>query len=445
MVAGGAAMAIWHFSSVAVRVFSLPQALAMPADFRYGSWPALSNPDFFKQVKDQFLAEKIDFVEADLTAMKIRLYKGGVVMKDYPILTKGRPGSWWETPAGLYKIESREKSHFSSFGKVYQPWSMAFQGNFFIHGWPYYPDGKPVSSAFSGGCIRLADSDAKDIFEQVVVGTPVLVYTAQFSPDDFTYAGHSPRLNAPVYLAADLRNNFVFAESSSSQPMPIASVTKLVTALVAAEYINLDKDVTITPEAVVPTTIPRLKGGETIRAYDLFFPLLSESSNQAAEALAVAVGRSRFISLMNQKAKALGMTDTHFVDPSGAGEGNISSPRDLFLLLKYLYNNRSFILNISSGRKVVSAYGDQSFADLKNFNLFSDDPSFVGGKIGKTTAAHETMAALFKLSTPNGERPIAVIVLGSSEVGGDMGALWAFVRNNYSVPVSAAPLDTTTQ
>lgn len=431
---------VWRLSSTVVRVFSLPDALLAPADFRYGSWPALSNPDFFRQVKGQFIAEKADFVEADLSEMKIRYYRAGSVEKEYPILTKGKPGSWWETPAGLYRIESREKNHFSSFGKVYQPWSMAFQGNFFIHGWPYYADGTPVSSAYSGGCIRLSDEDAQDLFNRVMVGLPVLVYEEQFSPDSFTYESRAPQLNAPIFLAADLRNNFVFTESSSSQPVPIASITKLITALVAAEYINLDKTIIVSPAAAVSTTVPRLKGGEGVRAYDLFFPLLSESSNQAAEALADIIGRNHFINLMNQKAKALGMVDSKFVDPSGSGEGNVSSARDLFLLLKYLLNNRSFILNISSGRRVVSAYGEQSFENLKNFNLFSGDPQFVGGKIGKTLAARETMAAIFNLDTKSGQRPIAIIALGSSEIGNDISVLWNFVKKNYEhTPSNSQP------
>ncbi|PIP46640.1 MAG: hypothetical protein COX15_00070, partial [Candidatus Colwellbacteria bacterium CG23_combo_of_CG06-09_8_20_14_all_42_19] len=83
-------------------------------------------------------------------------YEKGVFVNEFAILSKGKEGSWWETPAGLYKVQSKEKEHFSSFGRVYQPWSMAFQGNFFIHGWPYYPGGRAVESTYSGGCIRLA-------------------------------------------------------------------------------------------------------------------------------------------------------------------------------------------------------------------------------------------------------------------------------------------------
>src|SRR5882724_9446532 len=116
------------------------------------------------RVKDDFISQKESFIEADLTAMQLSVYENGAVVKQVPILTKGRPGSWWETPAGLYQVQNKETNHFSSFGHVYMPWSMDFQGNFFIHGWPYEPDGTPVSSAYSGGCIRLATDDAEKLY-----------------------------------------------------------------------------------------------------------------------------------------------------------------------------------------------------------------------------------------------------------------------------------------
>jgi lipoprotein-anchoring transpeptidase ErfK/SrfK len=99
--------------------------------FSYGVQSALSNPDFFNKVRTQFINEKATFVEVDLSQMIARVYKEGVVTVEVPVKTKGKEGSWWETPAGLYKIQTKEKSHYSSMGHVSQPWSMQFQGNFF--------------------------------------------------------------------------------------------------------------------------------------------------------------------------------------------------------------------------------------------------------------------------------------------------------------------------
>ena len=430
LISGAAAFFIWQANVSAIRVYTVPAGTLSLPEMKYGSWPALSDPDFFARVKGEMISQRADFVLADLSAMEISVYKGGEEYKKFPILTKGREGSWWETPAGLYRIESKAENHFSSFGQVYQPWSMAFQGNFFIHGWPYYPDGRPVASSFSGGCIRLKDESAKEIFDSVKVGTPVLVYQKSFSPDDFSYSVN-PALNVPSFLAADLGNNFVFFEKFSEDQIPIASITKLMTALIAAEYINLDAQITVPPQAIVSTTVARLNQGQEVRAYDLLFPLLQESSNEAAEALASRLGRSRFVSLMNEKAKALGMSKTKFTDPSGKDAGNVSSAQDLFALLKYLYYNRSFVLDLTAGRVTNLAYGDQEFEDVKNFNLFSEEEGFKGGKIGKTIAAKETMVSVFEINLHGAKRPVALIVLGSSEVGGDMNTLRSQVEYRF--------------
>ena len=86
--------------------------------FTYGVSQALSHPDFFNTVKKQLIESKVTFVEADLTQMVVRVYKDGIPIVEVPVKTKGRSGSWWETPAGLYKIETREKTHYSTMGHV---------------------------------------------------------------------------------------------------------------------------------------------------------------------------------------------------------------------------------------------------------------------------------------------------------------------------------------
>src|SRR3989344_4766614 len=112
--------------------------------------------------RDELAAAGEDFIFADLAAMELVLWKGGAPAKTFPIKARGEERSFFETPNGVYKIRSREENHFSSIGEVWMPWSMHFYGNYFIHGWPYYPSGTPVSEKFSGGCIRLSSADAKE-------------------------------------------------------------------------------------------------------------------------------------------------------------------------------------------------------------------------------------------------------------------------------------------
>ena len=420
-------------------------AAPQDANVQYGATPALSNADFFAKVKDKLVSEQQSFIEADLTAMTLSVYQNGAVVKEVPIITKGRPGSWWETPAGLYQIQSKEKNHFSSFGHVYQPWSMAFQGNFFIHGWPYEPDGTPVASTYSGGCVRLSTDDAKAVYDLVTVGTPVLVYEQEFANDGFAYptstaadaaavAAIAASTTAKEYLVADLKDNHVFFAQGSQAQVPIASITKLMTALVAAEYINLDASIVVADSAIVPTSKPRLHAGDQVSAYQLLYPLLDESSNEAAFALADFVGRARFVSLMNQKAAALGMADTRFTDPAGREDGNVSTAEDLFLLAKYLLNNRSFVLKISAGTLGENAYGAPQFAGLENFNVFAGQPDFLGGKVGETTAAGQTIISLFNETLAGQTRPVVVVALGSTDNAADARLLIGGVRAAAPVP-----------
>lgn len=405
----------------------------LPTDQAVGSWPALQNANFFEETKKSFIEAGASFIEADLTAMTLRVYKSGEVIKEVPIRTKGREGSWWETPAGLYRIEAKNIKHFSKFGGVYQPWSMVFQGNFFIHGWPYYPDGTPVSSAYSGGCIRLSTDDAKAIYGLAEVGMPVLVYQQDFGTDDFEYMPKtvSVDVSAKEYLAADLKNNFVFLGADTRGGAPVASIAKLMTALVAAEYVNLDKEITVPKEAAVFTSRPRLKAGDTISAYQLLYPLLQESSNEAAITLASAVGKDYFVSLMNKKAAALGMVNTHFADPSGVSAKNISTAEDLFLFAKYLLMNRSFILKITSGTVGDNAYGPSEFKDLGNFNVFAGQPDFLGGKVGETGEAGQTMLAIWNETLGGEVRPVVIVALGSKDKVADVSAIRDAVIRNY--------------
>ncbi|MFH0890955.1 MAG: L,D-transpeptidase family protein [Candidatus Liptonbacteria bacterium] len=395
--------------------FSLPQLNSSSTPLEYGGWPALANRDFFLQVKEDFITNEASFIEADLSAMKLNVYQGGKSVLQVDIKTKGREGSWWETPAGLYKIGNKEKNHYSSFGRVYMPWSMPFQGNFFIHGWPYYKNGTPVSSDYSGGCIRLTTADAEKVFTAATVGMPVLVYKEEFKGDNFGLRLQSPEVQASAYLVSDLNSNFVLAENNLSDPLSIASITKLMTAAVAVEYINMEKEITITPSMLVATSKPRLKTGQKISLYNLLPLLLMESSNEAAEAIAAFLGRSRFVDLMNHKASAIGMNKAYFKDPSGQDAGNIASPEDLFALARYLYHNRRFVLDATAGKIGHGVYGSLVYADLKNFNAFSDDERFMGGKVGKTDEAGKTMLVILNLSFGGTERPIVIILLNTQD------------------------------
>ncbi|MEW5805412.1 MAG: L,D-transpeptidase family protein [Patescibacteria group bacterium] len=409
--------------------------IASAFNLEYGSWPKMAEPGFFSRVKNQLVNDRANFIEANLSTMEIALYESGQEIKKAKIVGKGKEGSWWETPAGVYKIETKEKIHFSSIGQVYMPYSMQFQGNFFIHGIPYYPDGRETELSYTGGCIKLFTNDAKEIFEKAELGMPVLVFEKDFETDQFSHSVKQPKVSADQYLAVDLKNNFVFFQKNSQEVVSIASLTKLMTALIATEYINLEKEITITGTMLTYTTVPRLKIGQVYSAYDLLFPLMLESSNEAAQALSYFTGPQRFIELMNKKAKALGMEKTIFADSSGISPVSASNAEDLFVLAKYLYFNRNFILKISTGETLASAYGQPKFTGLANFNKPKYSGSiwdnFIGGKIGLTRASKETIVSLFELEIRGEKRPVAVIVLGSDNYFQDVEAIVNQIKAAY--------------
>ena len=428
-------ISIYQNREPAVYAISLPApSSASSTPLTYGSWPALADADFYQQVKRQFIESKATFIVADLHAMKLTLYQEGLAALEVPILTKGKEGSWWETPAGLYEVQSREESHFSSFGQVYQPWSLAFQGNFFIHGWPYDEDGTPVASTHSGGCIRLSTDDARALYELTKVGTPVLVHDAPQESSSFHYQFKTPDIEATAFAAADLHDGTVLAGQNVSVQLPVASVTKLMTALVAVEYLNLERSVSVPVAARVSTVVPRLTAGSAYRVYDLIVLMLTESSNEAAETLAYAVGRDNFIELMNKKAAAIGMKRTSFIDPTGLGVGNSSTVEDLFTLVKYLYESRRFILTVTNDTLDTSIYGDTVFGKLQNFNLVKEVPNdFLGGKIGTTNAAKETYLGVFGLKVGGEERPIVTVVLGANDSHQSVVTLLNYLNEFYEL------------
>lgn len=382
----------------------------------YGPMEELTNKEYFQRTIEKFKADKENFIQADLTTMNLKYFEKGEEVLNIPILTKGREGSWWETPAGLYRIKFKEKNHFSTIGKVWMPWSMNFQGNFFIHGETYYPDGKPTASSFTGGCIKISSDNAEKLFSLVQTATPLIIFEESFSSDSFKYTEAKDYILSDTFLSADLKNDKVFLSKDADKVIPIASITKLMTALVATEYIDLDKIATVPKEAIVYTSKPRLKENDKISIYQLLFPLLLESSNESAETIARFYGRTEFIKNMNDKAKAIGMTKTKFVDPSGASAENVSSAEDLFMLAKYILNNRSFIFKITSGKLTASAYGTPIFQDMTNLNYFTSSPYYVGGKNGKTKIAKETNLTVLEIPVNNIKRPIVFINIGSENV-----------------------------
>jgi len=395
-------------------------------------------------IRESLLLDEVSFLEVHLSQMKTIFYKTGVLEKEVPILIKGDSSGWGGTPAGLYELKSKNWLAFSSISEVYMPYSLGFYGAYYIHGEPYYPGGRPVASKFSNGCIRLLDPDAKTIYKLVKKGMPVLVIDKE--NDDYEYqttrpVQKEPEISANNYLVADLDSGFVFMEKNPQAKAPIASLTKLMTAIVVTENYDQRKSILVQPWML--TAYGSTKGlgaGKKFRLTELLYPLLVESSNDASEVLSYFLGREKTIRLMNEKTKPILMEKTSFIDPSGLDAENVSTAQDLFYLAKYILNNRIPLLKISRGERVTS-FGKVHFdlKSLENKNIFFEHPDFIGGKTGLIAVSEYVGLFVFRFPLETNddiepERKIVIILLGSptsDDLEKDAQNILNWLKENY--------------
>jgi len=197
-----------------------------------------------------------------------------------------------------------------------------------------------------------------------------------------------PRVDARAYLVEDGRTGEVLLGRNDARRVPIASLTKMMTVLLALERTQLTDVVTVTPHAAtVGESSVNLQPGERLTVRDLVEAALIQSANDAAWALAEHVGHgdaNRFIALMNRRARQLGLSDTNFVRPDGLdAPGHVSSARDVTKLARILMQKR-VVRQIVAMRDATIEGGRR----LHTWNdLLGNFPGVIGVKTGHTTAA----------------------------------------------------------
>lgn len=216
---------------------------------------------------------------------------------------------------------------------------------------------------------------------------------------------------APSYLAVNLSNDSVVLEKNSNRPYPIASITKLMTAVIALENIDGKRTITLTKEMLEPLGYsPALFLGLKVSAENLLKASLIQSTNDASEALAYSLGKEKFLTFMNQKAKELKMTNTVFYNVHGLNSANRSTAQDLAKLLLYIYKNHPEILSITRDNNFWLPDSTGRLLKFQNVNNFYHFSSFIGGKTGYLPEAKQTLASMFNVN----EEPVAIIVLYSA-------------------------------
>jgi len=197
-----------------------------------------------------------------------------------------------------------------------------------------------------------------------------------------------PSVHARAFVVEDGRTGEVLLAHNPTERVPIASLTKMMTVLLTLEHSRLSDTVTISPEAAeIGESSIGLRAGERISVRDLVEAALIQSANDAAWALAdhVAHGsESKFVALMNRRARQLGLADTHFVRPDGLdAPGHVSSARDVTTLARLLMQKPVV-------RKIV-AMRDATIEGDRRLHTWNDllgvYPGLIGVKTGHTSAA----------------------------------------------------------
>lgn len=211
--------------------------------------------------------------------------------------------------------------------------------------------------------------------------------------------------SAPTKFVYNITQNEIVLDCDSDVLRPIASVTKLMTALVVVDS-SMDMNEKITYKGFSKRKMSR---------EDLLSLMLVKSDNRAAEALAKSYegGRDRFILEMNIKAASIGMRNTHYDDPSGISSGNISTARDLALLLTHIYNYhkiKDITSTASYNIEVENKRKKHSYVTVNNTNrnLLTEFSEIEISKTGTTNAAGKCLAMFI---TRNGNH-YAVVILG---------------------------------
>jgi D-alanyl-D-alanine carboxypeptidase (penicillin-binding protein 5/6) len=215
---------------------------------------------------------------------------------------------------------------------------------------------------------------------------------------------HEPAVQAATAFLFDGDTGEIFYAKDADAERPMASTTKVMTALLAIESKQLDRLVTIGPDAealAVPgSSRMGVSAGERIRLRDLLYGLLLPSGNDAAIAIADEVGGSEaaFIDLMNARARELGLTHTHYTNPHGLIDdpNHYTSARDLATLEAAALKLPDFVTIASTLHYTIpetrmhKAYDLQTGNDLLSGSR-SPYPGALGGKPGYTVAARYTM------------------------------------------------------
>lgn len=277
------------------------------------------------------------------------------------------------------------------------------------------------------------------IFLILIILLAFAIYNANKKPvdnkkgsDEIVYEDSIKNIDliAKAAIVYDLKNNKIIYSKNQSAQLPLASITKIMTALTAYDLLPKDSKITIRKEFLNEEGDSGLSPGESWKMKDLLDFSLVVSSNDGARAVASVIGsqisdnkdydigRKDFVKKMNEEAKKIGLNQTYFINESGLDEENKSggygSAEDVAKMIKYILKNNPDILEATKYQK-LSINSDDKYHQAKNTNLsINKIPGLIASKTGYTALAGGNLVIAFD---PSMDRPIIAVVLGSTEQG----------------------------
>ena len=224
----------------------------------------------------------------------------------------------------------------------------------------------------------------------------------------------APNISATSAIVIDAKTGNVLFEKNSNERRPMASTTKIMTALVAIKYGNLADVVTVNGDVVGPGSLGGidLQPGEQLTLKDLLYALLLPSANDAAVAIADHIGGSvgGFAAMMNQEAASIGATNTHFTNPHGLDDPmHYTTAHDLAIIAKTALQNPVFSQIVSTKTYSINRPSLGFSESIENENkLLSSYPGATGVKTGYTSHAGNCLVS----SATRGGVSLISVVLG---------------------------------
>ena len=265
--------------------------------------------------------------------------------------------------------------------------------------------------------------------------TPVVQPNGNTSPSPFPTALRTPepsttppQVRAKAAILADLDTGQVLFSLEPGERRPIASVTKIMTALLVLERTDPNDVVTVSPIAAgdgrtAGISELGLVAGERITVNELLYALLLQSASDAAIALAEHVSGSvgAFVAAMNRRAERLGLSDTRFFSPSGLDDRGYSSAKDLLAITRAAYARPGFGSIVATRVHEIPAPQGEPVRIVQNRNvLLWLYPGAVGAKTGFTSAAGYCLVAT---AVRDGQRLVTVVLGEPGEPFSDAAAL----------------------